>query len=472
MRLVRTTTFRLALTYLVLFSVSTLVVLAFVYWTVSRTIATDLEDTIDDEAAVLIDAFRLNGLDTVTSALEERAVNPHLGRHLYALVDTETADPSASNGPLVLAGNLRTWPIEAVAPNAWIDFEVTRPDVDRPILARGLVVELSPKYRLLIGQNLASVIEFKRTMLETMIGALVVTGILGGIGGYVMSRRALRRVDSIGRTVDVILSGDLSQRIPNRGTGDELDRLADRLNNMLERIEALIVSMREVTDNVAHDLRTPLARLRSQLEIALMHKTNESEYRDALHNAIAQSDGIINTFNALLSLAQIESGALRDSLGAADLSEIARDAAEFYEPLAEEKQLDFTVVLDPALVVRGDRHLLSQMIGNLLDNAIKYSPKGGRVSLSMRGGNGAPTLVIADSGPGIPKESRERALARFTRLESSRHTAGAGLGLSMAAAISKLHDAELQLDDNAPGLRVTVRFPRPVGSSYRSVETL
>jgi len=465
--LIRTSTFRLALTYLALFSLSTLVVLAFVYWMVTRTIETETTDAVEEESAVLMESYRLNGLETLIAALNGRSGDVHLHHHLYALA-VIGPDIARSNAiPRVIAGNVRPWPADIGVHGPWVQFGVIRPDGDDdPIPARGLITAVDGEHRLLVGQDLSAVIDFERIMLETMIGALIVTGLLGAAGGYLLSRGALRRIDAINRTVGSILAGDLTRRVPSRGTGDELDRLADRLNHMLARIEALISGMREVTDNVAHDLRTPLARLRSQLEIALMHRDDEAFYREALQSAIAQADGIIGTFNALLSIAQIESGTLRESLTELDLGAIAQDVAELYEPLAEEKGVTFVSALAKSAMVRGNRHLLSQMIGNLLDNAIKYTPAHGRAGLVVEAAVEGATLIVTDSGPGIPAEARARVLARFTRLESSRNTPGSGLGLSLAAAIASQHDATLMLEDNAPGLRAAVRFP-PVQDDER-----
>lgn len=460
MRLIRTSTFRLALAYLGLFFFSTLVILAFVYWMVGRAINANSDDAIEEETAVLIDAYRLNGLDTLIAALNERGADVHHRHHLYALA--EDARPGISMEATVLAGNLRSWPAPSVVDGPWISFAVAvadDSDDSEALPARGLVTALDEGRRLLIGRDLSAVVEFEEVMLETMVGALIIMALLGAAGGYLMSRSALRKIETINRTVGSILAGDLTRRVPSRGTGDELDQLADRLNHMLGQIEALISGMREITDNVAHDLRTPLARLRSQLEIALMQRPDEAEYRGALVNAIAQADDIIGTFNALLSIAQIESGALRGSMSDLDLASIARDAAELYEPLADEKGLVLKAAFDDPIEVRGNRHLLSQMIGNLLDNAIKYTPAPGSVRISVEGRDGRPTLVVADSGPGIPAEARERVLARFSRLESSRHAPGAGLGLSLAAAVAAQHGAGFVLEDNQPGLRVVVTFP-------------
>jgi signal transduction histidine kinase len=274
-----------------------------------------------------------------------------------------------------------------------------------------------------------------------------------------MSRNVMRRIELINRTAAAILAGQLSDRVPSQGQGDEFDQLAVNLNRMLDQIERLLRGMREVTDNIAHDLRTPLARLRSQLEITLMKERSSADYRNALTHAISQTETIIATFDALMRITEIESGALRETLEPVDLVVMMQDAVELYEPLAADKGISLTVRGAPSAMVRGNRHLLSQMIGNLIDNAVKYTPGGGQITVSADLQADEPHLVVADNGPGISPGQVETALRRFGRLEASRNTPGAGLGLSLAAAIAQLHGATIALESNKPGLRVAVAFP-------------
>jgi signal transduction histidine kinase len=264
-------------------------------------------------------------------------------------------------------------------------------------------------------------------------------------------------MDEIGRGAERIAAGDLSQRLPVSTRGDEFDALAGRLNAMLERIEQLIGGMREVTDNVAHDLRSPLARLRNRLEITLLEPRADAEYRQALARGIEDADGVIKTFNALLGIAQAEAGSRRAQWSTVDLASLARDVAELYEPLAEEKGQVLEVDTGPPAPVDGSRDLLAQALGNLLDNAVKYTPVGGTLRIAVRDG-AMPEVHVTDSGPGIAAADRARALERFVRLDGARHTPGNGLGLSLVRAVCKLHRAELILDDARPGLHVTLRF--------------
>jgi hypothetical protein len=291
--------------------------------------------------------------------------------------------------------------------------------------------------------------------------------VLGLAGGLFVTRRVLRRVDAMTETTRTIMRGDLGGRLPVAGTGDELDRLAENLNLMLERIEALMHGLKEVSDNIAHDLKTPLTRLRNRAEQALRSGKNETEYRAALDSTIEESDGLIRTFNALLMIARAESGQARDDMSEFDAAEIAHDIGELYEPLAEEKGIALKVEADTPTPLKGNRELISQALANLVDNSIKYAEP--RDSI-----NGAPAqiivralsegdrilLTVADSGPGIPEADRSRVVERFVRLEQSRSQPGSGLGLSLASAVARLHGGELTLTDNQPGLKSIIALPR------------
>jgi signal transduction histidine kinase len=264
------------------------------------------------------------------------------------------------------------------------------------------------------------------------------------------------------------MDGDLTGRLPIAGTGDELDRLAGNLNAMLERIEALMHGLKEVSDNIAHDLKTPLTRLRNRCEEALRLAEDESQYRAALETTIEESDALISTFNALLMIARAESGQARDNMSDFDAAEIARGVGDLYEPLADDKGLVLKVEAPGSAPVRGNRELVSQALANLVDNAIKYGRRdGGEVNgadadivVKAMGEGDRILLTVADAGPGIPEADRSRAVERFVRLEQSRSQPGSGLGLSLASAVARLHGGELKLEDNHPGLRTVISLPR------------
>jgi signal transduction histidine kinase len=268
-------------------------------------------------------------------------------------------------------------------------------------------------------------------------------------------------------TTQRIMAGDLSGRLAIAGTGDELDRLALNLNAMLERIEHLMRGVKEVSDNIAHDLKTPLTRLRNRCEAALRNARSDAEYRAALEATIEESESLIRTFNALLLIARAESGQAREDMGNVDTAEIARGIADLYEPLADEKGLDLTIAAPAPAVVKGNRELISQALANLVDNAIKYAKPGlgingarAEILVSAREDGDRIMLSVADHGPGIPEGKRGRVLERFVRLEENCDEPGSGLGLSLASAVAHLHAGELQLEDNAPGLRATLLLPR------------
>jgi hypothetical protein len=294
--------------------------------------------------------------------------------------------------------------------------------------------------------------------------------VLGLAGGFFVTRRVLRRIDAMTETTRTIVAGDLSGRLPVADTGDELDRLAENLNAMLERIEALMRGLQEVSDNIAHDLKTPLTRMRNRAEEALRAAKSEADYRAALERTIEECDALMRTFNALLMIARAECGHARDDMADFDAAEVARGIAELYEPLAEEKGLTLQIDAPGPLTVRGNRELVSQALSNLVDNAIKYAvPEAtdGAIAVSAGSDDGRVLLAVADNGPGIPEADRPRVVQRFVRLERSRSQPGVGLGLSLAAAVARLHGGALILADNHPGLKAVIALPQggPVQSS-------
>jgi signal transduction histidine kinase len=273
-----------------------------------------------------------------------------------------------------------------------------------------------------------------------------------------MTRNMLARVEAVNRTSERIIHGDLTQRVPLTGSGDEFDQLAANLNAMLDRIERLMLGMRQVADNIAHDLRTPLARLRARLEVTLLERPDATRYGDALRETIAEADTLLGTFNALLTIAEAEAGSRREAMAVVDLAEIARSVAELYEPVADDKGIALTVDGAPTIPVHGDRHLLSQAIANLLDNALKYTPAGA-ITLRARQTGETARVEVADSGPGVPADRRDAVFDRFVRLEGSRSTPGNGLGLSLVRAVARLHGGDAWLEDNDPGLKAVITLP-------------
>jgi signal transduction histidine kinase len=458
-KLFRTTTFRLSLTYLALFSAAAIVAIAYIYWNTTVLLSRQLNQTIDAELKGLAEQYRAGGLDQLVRTVADRSATP--GNSLYLVADSQGRR---------LAGNL-----SAVTPDLWnslgpVEFVYRRPAAGgvENRLAFANVFRLPSGYRLIVGRDIEDRRELARMVRSAMLWGLGVMALFGIGGGYWVSRKLLARIDALSDTSRTIMEGDLAGRLPVNGSGDELDRLAQSLNLMLARIEQLMAGLREVSDNIAHDLKTPLNRLRNRVEAALREPYGEPIYREALERTIEEADGLIKTFNALLSIARLEAGAGGDNRESLDVSALLRDVAELYEPVAEERGLVLKAETDPSIFVRGDRQLLGQAIANLIDNAIKYGTTDAaergpgakpEVEVSAKANGSMAEIVVTDRGPGVPASERERVLDRFVRLEASRSEPGSGLGLSLVAAVARLHGGSLRLEDNAPGLRVILALP-------------
>ena len=457
-KLFRTTTFRLSLTYLALFSAAAAVAIFYLYWNTTVLLSRQLNQTIEAELTGLAEQYRAGGLEQLVRIVAERSQTP--GSSLYLVADSEGRR---------VAGNL-----SAVSQELWnslgpVEFVYNRPapgGVERR-LAFANVFRLPGGYRLIVGRDIDDRREFARMTRSAMLWGLFVMALFGIGGGYWVSRKLLARIDAVAETTRTIMQGDLTGRLPVNGSGDELDRLSESLNLMLARIEQLMAGLREVSDNIAHDLKTPLNRLRNRVEAALREPYKEAGYRETLERTIEDADGLIKTFNALLSIARIEAGAGGENREQLDVSALLLDVAELYEPVAEERGIALKAEGAPPVYIRADRQLLGQAIANLIDNAIKYGapdPEGGNgfepeVAVSTRAKNGTAEIVVTDRGPGVPASERERVLGRFVRLEASRSEPGSGLGLSLVAAVARLHGGSLRLEDNEPGLRVVLALP-------------
>jgi signal transduction histidine kinase len=289
--------------------------------------------------------------------------------------------------------------------------------------------------------------------------------------GILLSRSLLRRVEAVTRTSRAIIDGNLSQRIPTRGTEDEFDRLAAGLNLMLERTEGAMEAMRQVTNDIAHDLRTPLSRLRQRLELAQRKAISAAELHATIEHAVADTDAILETFGALLRIAQIESGSRKQQFTTVDLTDLVQVIGDVYQSAAEEKYQSLTVTAAPGLAIRGDRELLAQMVANLVENAVRHSPDGTTIAVRAARVPGGVEVTVSDHGPGIPATEHGKVFRRFYRLETSRSTPGNGLGLSLVAAVAALHEVTVVLSDNQPGLRVSLRFPALSDAVAAAVES-
>src|SRR5271169_1141759 len=450
-RLVRTHAVRLAALYFLVFAASMLGVLLFVYWTSANFVERQTEATLDAEITGLAEQYDQRGLSGLVQIVAARSAGDRGDAMLYLVTDPDGRP---------LAGNIAGWPLGVPARTGWLSFtiEVRVKGHIETHPARGSLIIIPGGYRLLVGRDISDAAAFRDRVKMTLLWSGLVALGVGLLGGAAMSRNLLRRVELVNRTSERVMAGNLSDRVPLGGTGDEFDQLAANLNRMLDQIERLMTAMREVTDDVAHDLKTPLARLRARLELALIGPQDTAAQSEAIRSAIDEADRLLATFNALLSIAELESGARRDQTEPLDLSEIARSAAELYEPVAEEKGFVLSLTTEPGVSIRGSRHLLSQALANLLDNALKYAG-GGAIQIQVHRGEGRAVLEVSDRGQGIPIADRETVFDRFVRLEPSRSTPGNGLGLSLVRAVVRRHQGTIELADNRPGLRVRLEFP-------------
>jgi signal transduction histidine kinase len=472
-KLIRTTAFRLTLAYLFLFALFAASLLGYFAWNTRRLITEQITSTVNAETGEISDIFGRRGLRGLVFTIENRALRP--GANLY-LVTTP-------NGQAV-AGNVGSLAPGVMATSGWSETAYRRLDEQDAADHRALVrvTELSSGFRLLIGRDLEERRRLFGIVAKAAQWSLLIVIVLGLGGGIFVARRVLRRIDAMTGTTQRIMAGDLSGRLPVGRSGDELDRLAENLNAMLERIEALMMGLKEVSDNIAHDLKTPLTRLRNRAEEALAKSGSETEYRSALERTIEESDGLIRTFNALLMIARAESGQARGNMDDFDAADVANGIHELYEPLAEDGGMTLRVKTQPA-PLHGNRELISQALANLVENAIKYgkpvsAPQplgadavagsdGKEILIEARRDGDQVLLSVTDHGPGIPETDRKHAVERFVRLEASRTQPGSGLGLSLASAVATLHGGDLRLADAHPGLSATLAIPARAGVSDR-----
>jgi signal transduction histidine kinase len=428
-------------------------------------ITEQIATTVNEETGELSDIFGRRGLHGLVFNIENRALRP--GANLY-LVTTPAGQ--------AIAGNVGSLAPGVMATSGWSETAYRRLDEQDSADHRALVhvSELGGGFRLLIGRDLEERRRLFGIVAKAAQWSVLIVVVLGLGGGIFVARRVLRRIDAMTGTTQRIMAGDLSGRLPVGRSGDELDRLAENLNAMLERIEALMMGLKEVSDNIAHDLKTPLTRLRNRAEEALAKSGSEAEYRSALERTIEESDGLIRTFNALLMIARAESGQARGNMDDFDAADVANGIHELYEPLAEDDGMTL-LVKTASTLLHGNRELISQALANLVENAIKYgkpvataqplsagavaATDSREIMIESRRDGDSILLSVTDHGPGIPEADRKHAVERFVRLEASRTQPGSGLGLSLASAVATLHGGELRLADAHPGLTAILAIP-------------
>ena len=456
MRLFRTTAFKLSLIYLSVFAVFAAFLIIYIASSTADLVSSQIRDAVDRELKSLAGYYHNGGIRRLTYAIEKRSRRP--GASLYLVTN--------GRGERI-AGNVESLPASVLAnpdhrvhsiPYSRIDEE----DDGEQHVAMVRVFRLSGGHLMLVGRDMSERERFIEIIQRSLILTALLMVALGLASWLFVSRRVLKRIDSVADTSRQIMTGDLTGRLEVTGTGDEFDRLAISLNAMLVRIERLMSGLKEVSDNIAHDLKTPLTRMRNRVETALANAGTEENYREALQATIEDSDQLIRTFNALLMIARVEAGSSDVEFVEIDVSDLVHDVCELYEPLAEEAGCDFNVAVDGPVMVRGNRELLSQAVANLIDNAIKYSNASsgaGTVAVRVERRADRVALIVKDNGSGIAEEDRARVTERFVRLEASRSKPGAGLGLSLVTAVAGLHDGSLELSDNDPGLLAELILP-------------
>jgi len=446
----KSSAFRITLVYVLLFGLSVSIILGFVYWStiVYKTRQTD--DGINAEITSLSTVYARRGYPGLLTVLSERIEQQRPGDStLYLLTD-------ANFRPLV--GNINRWPSIAYDKEGWLDFKLddTQDKTGKEFSARARTFEVENRFNLLVGQGMKDLTTLKALVGRALIGGLLLTLALGLIGGYMLRQTLRSRLSSINQISRKIMLGDLRKRIDTRGTGDEFDELATNLNSMLDQIEHGMEGVRRVSDNIAHDLKTPLARLKNRVEELKIRIAGNIEQEAAVDQIIHEADGLLATFNALLRIARIEYSEQRKDFKAVDINSILYDLQELYEPLIEEKGQSLVVEITKPMIIPADRDMLFQAFANLLDNAIKYTPEQGAIAIKSFKEGRKWHIEISDNGPGIPTEEHEKVVQRFYRLDQSRTTPGSGLGLALVFAVLKVHQLTLSFADNDPGLKVRI----------------
>ena len=453
-RFVRSASFRLTAAYAAIFCISAGLLFAVIFWIASDALHRQAADAVVQESEAIAQDWAQGGTTALVATVERRVASTSRDDLHYLMLDGSGTR---------LAGDL---PPLAPQPG-WFDVPLPAEDTTAPDELQadpaerhltGLGTRLADGSYLFVGYDNFRIVEAQEAITRAFAWAIGVTLVLALVGGTLVSLRFLSRIDTINRTMGAIMQGALSDRVPTRGTGDELDDLALGLNRMLDRIQSLMESLRQVSSDIAHDLRTPLGRLRQRLEAAQASARTLDDYDAAVSEAIAQTETILDTFSALLRIAQIEAGARRRAIVPVDLSEICANLAEAYAAVAEDRGQTLSTAIEPGVLARGDRDLMVQMIVNLVENAIRHGGRDTTIRLAIRRQDGSAVIEVSDTGPGIPAGEREHVFRRFYRLDASRSEDGSGLGLALVKAVCDLHGATIELDDNRPGLQVVIRF--------------
>ncbi|MBL8687770.1 MAG: HAMP domain-containing protein [Rhodospirillaceae bacterium] len=444
-RLLRSTSVRLALGYALLFILSSVVLGGLLWWRTTDTLDQAIEAAVIADTRAIGDRLRDFGLAGAVETINTRIRRVGDQRAIYLLTDPQKRS---------VTGNLNAWPPDVGDQTGWYMASLVREERRRA--TRILHVQLPNNYRLLVGRDIEDREELRELVFNALGWTAAAAIALAVVGGFLVRRAALGRIEEINRTASDIVRGDLKRRLPSRDSGDEFDQLALTINGMLDQIQQLIEGLQATTHAVAHDLRTPLAELRGRLEALLRARPSHEATLEEVQEAVDDVDRVIEIFNALLRLAEIDSGTRRSGFRTVDLAEIAAEAAELYRPIVEERGAELAVEAPAHHRIEGDPFLIAQAIGNLLDNAAKVAPRGSVVTLTVAGEDGRARITVSDRGPGIPDHEKPRVVERFFRGDAARATSGVGLGLSVVAAVARLHGGTLTLEDNDPGLKATI----------------
>ena len=448
-------TFKLALIAIGTFGVIVSVIFGYVYLSTSSYVRSRSDHAIMTEYSSLLAAYERNRRDGLIALIQQRIVDKSFADNVYLLVEPSLA---------VLGGNLGAWPSTVTVARGWTEFRAPESsDAPRRPLLRAMIETFPSGDRLLVGKDISDLDSFTDQIKTAVVSAVALIFVLAGVASILVTRRTVGRIESINATSQAIMLSGLDKRIPLRGTNDEWDRVAENLNLMLDRIETLMGEVKQVSDSVAHDLRTPLTRMRGRLEKAFHGPRIGENDQLLIGDTIADLDAVLRILLSIMRIAQIETQARKEAFRSVNLAEIAGEVVELYDAAAEQDGTRLTVVGDREVLVTGDRDPIFDAIANLVDNAIKHGRAGGQVVVANENIDGQPMISIADDGRGIPPDQYEHVFKRFYRLEHSRYTPGNGLGLSLVAAVARLHGARIEMLDNSPGLTFRLWFSAPTG---------
>ena len=448
----RSSTFKLALIWIGIFGALVLALLTYVYWSTATYVRDRADRAIAVEQMILRNVYDSAGRDGLIAAIKDRVATERFESGVYLL-----ADPSFAP----VAGNLKAWPATLKESKGWYDVSARgwRSDAADHSVLRATFDTLPDGYHLLVGKNAGDLDAFTNEIEVALLLGVSLMFVLAAVASVSVTRRTVGRIEAINATSRSIMQSGLGKRIPLRGTRDEWDQLAENLNSMLDRVEALMAEVKQVSDNVAHDLRTPLTRMRGRLEKAYNRPQNSDYHHGLIGDTIADLDAVLRMFSSLTRISQIETGDRTSAFRTVNLAEIASEVVELFDAAAEDKRVHLDAVVDRNVRVTGDRDLLFDAVANLVDNAIKYGGVAGRVAVEVAHNDASAVISVADNGPGIPTNEHQNVFKRFYRLERNRRTPGNGLGLSLVAAVARLHGAGVEMMDNAPGLKFRIRFP-------------